>query len=236
MGSDESVPSNYSPRMLQERERLLNMQINKISIIMQPKNKFMKGYQIAASGFSMILPAAMTCANRNHVGIFIFGEHNSYDGLYMEFGPYDSRKEKNINACVHHLQGDDGLHFFLANYFNIEGYKIDCNVEYSMTVRNLFNSISHKGWTKKDYEDLYFEPTMQMLMHKDSKDFTKKIIKILGAKRINKSDRIRTFCKTFVPAEIIDAFEKNEGRINFEERIPIIGAFAGVVKMLATDD
>lgn len=236
MGSSESISREYPPEMIEERKKLLNTQINKICLIMQPSNKFILGYEIAVAGLSMLLPAELTCAHRNHIGIFVFGENDSYDGVYMEFGPYTYKDEKNINKYVHYYQGDDGLRFFSANYFDFEGFKFDCEVEYKMTIGTLLNGLAHQGWTKKDYEEIHYEPILNLYYHKDSKDFTKKVIETLGAKRIKKIDRIRTLSKTCVPSEIIDTLEENENCINLEERIPIIGTIVGIVKSFTTED
>lgn len=236
MGSSESAPREVTQEMLDERKKLLSTPINKISLIMQPSNKFMLGYEIAVAGVSMILPANMTCAHRNHIGIFVFGENDSYDGVFMEFGPFDQKNEKDVNACVHYHRGEDGLRFFSAYYSNIDGFKFECEVEYKMTINTLLNGLAHYGWSKKDYEEVHYEPILDTYYHRDSKDFAIKVIKTLGAKRIKKSDRIRTFCKTCIPGDIIDSLEDNENCNNLEERIPIVGTVAGIIKIFTTED
>lgn len=238
MGSNDSAPvREYSAEMIAERQRLLNTRIHKISLIMQPSNKFMEGYEVAAAGVSMFLPACMTCANRNHAGMFVFGENDSYDGVYIEFGPYNYRNEKDFdNKYVHYFQGNDGLRFVSANYSEIRGIKYDCEVEYEMTIGVLLKGLAYHGWTKKDYDEEIYEPSLQMCIHKDSKDFIIKVIRTLGAKRIHKSDRIRSFAKAFIPCDLIDELENNEKCINFEERIPIVGPFAGIIKMIIVNN
>ena len=236
MGSSESISREYTQEMIDERNRLLNTQINQICLFMQPSNKFIFGYEFAVAGISALLPAEITCAQRNHMGIFVYGENDSEDGVFIEFGPYDYKNEKKIDRIVHYHQGEDGLRFFSANCNDIEGFRVDCEVEYKMTVRTLLNGLAHHGWTKADYEEVEYNPILKIYDHKDSKDFARKVIKTIGAKRIKKSTRIRTLSKICIPASIIDALESNENCINFEERIPIIGLFVGIVKLITTKD
>ncbi|KAK8834340.1 hypothetical protein M9Y10_036554 [Tritrichomonas musculus] len=105
-----------------------------------------------------------------------------------------------------------------------------------MSINTLLNGLAHFGWSKKDYEEVHYEPILDTYCHRDSKDFAIKVIKTLGAKRIKKSERIRTFSKTCIPGDIIDSIEDNENCINLEERIPIIGNVTGIIKIFTTKD
>lgn len=157
-----------------------------------------------------------------HAGLFIYGnDDNPKDGVFLEYGAYDEKREGDYESQVHYFRSDNGLRFTKLNINNIPGYKYECDVQNKMTIKELITCLEFRHFTKQKYN----------LVDQNCQYFVRKSIKILGSRRIHEHDRIRRFSKAEIPNRILDALEENEGSDNFGEQIPIVGMFVSIYKL-----
>lgn len=218
-----TYPENPTPT---NRDELLNTMINEVSVVIQPLGAKSENSQFARVMVSSFFPSNISLAVFSHAGLFVYGNgRNPNDGVFVEYGAYDYKREGDYNSQVHYFRKDNGLRFTLLNIDDIEGYKFKCDVQNKMTINDLCTCLEYHHFSKQKYN----------LVDQNCQYFVRKSIQILGSRRLLKSDRIRTYNKGIIPHQILEVFEKNEDDENIEERIPIIGYFVGLIKMASND-
>ena len=204
------------------KDALLDTNINKVSVVIQQLGDENDMENITRATISSFVPIITTFS---HAGLFVYGNNSNPNGVFVEYGAYDIRRSGDYNTQIHYFRSDNGLRFSYMNIYSIPGFKFDCDVQNKMTIRDLCTCLEYHHWTKQKYN----------VVDQNCQLFVRKAIKLLGSRRINKSDRIRTFSKGMIPKRILDALEENEGNHNYEERIPIIGRFVGFIKLATAD-
>ena len=204
------------------KDALLDTTIYKVSVVVQ---QLKKGQDVANTTRAVVSTFLPFITTLSHAGLFVYGNNSNPNGVFIEYGAYDIRRSGDYNTQIHYFRSDNGLRFSYLNINSIPGFKFDCDVQNIMTIRDLCTCLEYHHWTKRKYN----------VADQNCQLFVRKAIKLLGSRRINKSDRIRTFSKGMIPERILDVLEENEGSHNYEERIPIIGRFVGIVKLATTD-
>ena len=196
-----SIETSYANNPTQtNKEALLNTMINKVSVIIQPLRAKSENEKEARAIISTFLPSMFSLSVFSHAGLFIYGnDDNPKDGVFLEYGAYDEKREGDYESQVHYFRSDNGLRFTKLNINNIPGYKYECDVQNRMTIKELCTCLEFRHFTKQKYN----------LVDQNCQYFVRKSIKILGSRRIHEHDRIRRYSKAEIPNRILDPLEEN---------------------------
>ena len=220
------------------REELLNWIVDEIVIVLSPLSKFSNLATKPVKCVSWILPSKISAAVFQHASIVVLNRNNPNDGILVEYGGYDYRREGDYFTEVHYFKGVNGLRFTkmpigsIYRFFGDGCAFIPCHVNKYMTLYDLCERTmtqSHAGnfhnWSKENYN----------LLGQNCQLWARKAIQVLEAQRISELQQVRTVSKTIIPDRILDALEENEKNpLNTVEKIPIIGQFFGLGRFYGT--
>ena len=209
------------------REDLLNVQIRRAFIVLVPFNKITEKIQTVDLFVGVHLPCVLSAASLVHAALFVPTNGCDSEGVLIEYGAYDRRRDGDYEGQVHFFEGRDGLRFVKINMleirrkFNVLYFQlIACNVKFPMPIGNLLNAVRYKIWNQDSYNPF----------GKNCQKFVCESVKVLGLYRPGL--RNHTSDKLDIPFVILKELENNEDDWGNKvwrgvNKIPLIGSTVG---------
>lgn len=193
----QPIPSN--------RDEILKIKIKEMYMVLEAI-VFRGAGRAAAKAVSLLLPSVLSPAGATHASLYI--PTSSTQGIILEYGAYDYKREGEFMGQVHYFQGDGGLRFAkvssdeLTARLNKSKFNtaIECSIRNEMTIGELLSHFAYENWSRETYQ----------LAGQNCQRFVLRSIEILEAERKSRDPHI--ISKTEIPFAILKTLETNEKR------------------------